>query len=198
MSRLTFILRSQPGELTFIDVFRDALEQVKEQHGFEFRYAQFEQGSDDLGRHIYLETQERSILDLVEDFATPARYLIIEAATQEEVHQLGEWLEEILPFVPLRELQQEARQQIADNPQSLIRMAIGTGEIADPISLKIIRSGINNENNLIRFKALAAASLTQWVEFIPDILNLSQKDLVPEVREMADEALKACYRRLQR
>jgi hypothetical protein len=197
MSRLTRVLDSQPGEITFIDVFRDALDQIKTKYGFDFRYSHFEQGADDLGRHVYLEAQEQSILDLVEDFSTPARYIIIEAATQDEVVRLSEYLEGLLPFISLQKLQQEASERMKDNPQSLIRMALGAGILSDPVSLEIIRRGLADKDEIVRFRAAAAASLTQWIDFQEDVKSLSQNDSSPEVRAMASKAVEACQRRLK-
>ena len=197
MSRNTYVLRSNPGELTFIDKFLDALDLINEKYGMEFEYALFEEGASDLARHVYLETQERAILSLCEDFAVPARYLMVEAATQQEVDHLGEWLKNLLPFIPLEELQQEAREKINDDPQVLVRMALGTYQLADPISLEILREGLRSDNVLVRFRAAAATSFTEWIDFLPDLIPITENDPSPEVREMAIKAVEACQRRVQ-
>lgn len=197
MSRCTYILRSAPGELTFFDTFRGALDQLKKEHGMEFKYALFEEGADDLARHVYWEAQERAILNLVEDFDVSVRYLIIEAASQEDVEHLGERLGEFLPFIPLAELQEEARQKMMDDPQVVVRMALGTNELSDPVSLEILRNGLSSDNELVRFRAAAAASLTQWTEFLEELRQMNQNDPSPEVQEMARRAVEACQRRVQ-
>jgi hypothetical protein len=194
MSHHNYVLRSQPTELTFFDTLQTAFDLIKDQYGLEFKYAFFEEGANDFGRHVYWETGKQAILSLVEDLATPVRYLMIEAATQEEVERLGEWLEDLLPVISLEELQEEARQKMMDDPQTLVRMAIGTGRLSDPTSLEILRNGLQSNGDLVRFRAAVAASLTQWSDFLQDLKPMSQNDPSLEVQEMACRAVEVCQR----
>ena len=192
MSRLNYVLRSAPTELNFIDSLFDAFHFIKQQHGLELKYAFFEEGADDLARHVYQDTKKQIILSVVEDLTTPIRYLTIEAATRQEVERLGKWIIDLLPIISLEELQEETRQRMVDDPQTLFRMAIGADEVADPTSLEILRQGLQSEDDLVRFRAAAAASITQWRELLSDVELLSQNDPSPEVREIASLAVQAC------
>lgn len=197
MSRHTYVLRSDPTDLGFLDTMQDALDHIKTQHGVTFNYAFFEEGGEDLGRHVYWDSGKQAILSLVIDLATHVRYLIIEAASQEEVERLGGWLEEHLPFISLQELQETARSDIMEDPKVLVRLALGTGEQADPVSLEILHNGLQSNDELVRYRAAEATSLTQWPEFVPQLSALAQNDPVSEVREMAYRALEACQRRIR-
>ena len=196
MSQSYYVLCSHPGELAFIDTLQDAFDLIKEQYGFEFKYANYEQGAVGLGRHVYWETGKRCIINLVDDFSVPVCYLTVEAATREEVTRIGGWLTDLLPIFSLPELQEEARNKMLDDPQALFRMALGTGEQADPVSLEILRNGLQNDNDLVRFRAAAAVSLTEWPEFLPDLESMKQQDPSPEVQEMVQLAIEACRKRL--
>ncbi|MBD2768910.1 HEAT repeat domain-containing protein [Hymenobacter sp. BT664] len=196
MSHYSYILRSEPTELTFFDTLRVAFDLIKDEYGLEFKYAFFEEGANDLGRHVYWETGKQAILSLVEDLATPVRYLMIEAATRAEMERLGGCLKDLLPVISLEELQEEARQKMMDDPQTLVRMAIGTGKLFDPTSLEILRSGLQCDDDMVRFRAAAATSFTEWTDFLPDLIQMSQNDPSPEVRKMASLAVEACQRSL--
>ncbi len=41
-----------------------------------------------------------------------------------------------------------------------------------------------------------AASLTQWTEFLGDLIPMTENDPSPEVRLIANQAVEACQRRL--
>lgn len=194
MGRIHLPLRSNPKDLDFFDRMQDALDVLERQHGLSFEYKFSQELASNLVHHIYLERNERALLRLVDDFATPVRYLIIEAMTQKEVLQIGNWLGEHLPFISLKELQQEAHQNMLKDPKSLVRLAIGVGEEFDPISFEVIHQGLHSSDEQIRFRAAEAASLTQWPEFVPELENIYHNDPVAEVREMAARSLEACQR----
>jgi hypothetical protein len=185
MSRLTRILRSQPGEITFLEIFQDALEKINEIHGFEFNYSHFEKGNHEIGRHVYLETHERAVLDLVEDFHAIVRYVLVEGETQDLVDEICVWLDASLPIVSLRELQEEATKHMNDRPLSIIHLAIGAGELADANSLKIIKKGLSHKDELVRLCATEAAGLTQWSDLWEYIISLSKNDPSPKIKILA-------------
>ena len=191
MSRRHFVLRSEPTDLSFFDTMEAALDAVREKHGLDIEYSHSEEIAENLGRHIYMETDNRALLRVVDDHRTPVRYLIVECLTDQGVDQLSKWLGESLPFIALQELQGEARATGATNPESLIRLALGAGETADPETQEILSDGLQAPDAMVRFRAAEAASLTQWPEFIPALTKLKESDPSPEVREMAGRALKS-------
>lgn len=194
MSRRHFVLRSEPTDLSFFDTMQAALDAVQKKHGLDFEYSHSEDIAENLGRHIYMETENRALLRVVDDHRTPVRYLIVEASTDKGAEHLGSWLGESLPFVPLQELHQEARAKGETEPGTLTRLAIGAGQSADPETKEILLNGMQSRDAQVRFRAAEAASLTQWPEFIPALTKLKESDTSPEVREMAGKAIEACQR----
>lgn len=192
MIRQYHILEADPSDLSFLDTMKDALDLLEEQHGTKFNYAFYEKGGEGLGRHIYVEEQKQAIINLVVDFTIPTYYLIIETPTQEKLAIISDWLNNILDFVSLETLQENARSQMHDYPQYLVRMALGTGRNCDSESLEILLSALRSQAPLVRFRAAEAASLTGWSELTPALELISKSDESTEVREMASEALKTC------
>jgi hypothetical protein len=192
MSRQYYVLETDPSELSFLDTMQDALDLIEEQYGTRFSYAFYEKGGEGLGRHVYVEEHKQAIISLAVNFAIPTYYLIVEAATQEKLELISSLLNDILFFVPLETLQKNARNQMYYNPQSLVQMALGTGNNSDSESLEILLSALRNQDPLVRFRAVEAASLTGWSEFTPLLEFMSQSDESSEVREMASQALKTC------
>lgn len=196
MYRLHCVLNTDPGDPQLLDVIETALDEMDKTLGIGLYYAFYQEGGEGLGRHVYEEMDKRAILSLVEDFLLPVSYLIIEAPKREIVESISQLLSEYLPFVSLEELQQAAIRNIVDKPKALVRMALGAGDQADSVSVEIIRDALRSEDELVRFRAAEAASLTQWPEFLADLPPLVQGDSSPEVREMARRAVEACQRRL--
>jgi hypothetical protein len=196
-SKQNCILRSEPTELSFFDKFEAALNLIRQQCGLTFKYKGFEKGSEKLGQHIYSEANKQAILYIVEDLETPVRYLAIEAETQVQAENLANWFTELLPIISLQELQELATQRMVEDPQSLIRMALSTGQFADPVSLKVICQGLQSDDDLVRFRAAAAASLTQWSDFLEDLQSLRRQDSSLEVTEMVDLAIEACQQKIE-
>jgi hypothetical protein len=194
MSRRHYVLRSQPTDLSFFDTMQAAIDDIKEKHGLEFKYSHSEELGKNLGHFIYLEKENRALLRVVDDHRTPVRYLIADASTEQDVEQLCSWLGESLAFIPLQELQQDARAKGETEPEALIRLGLGAGQTADPETQKILSDSMQSTEAIVRFRAAEAAHLTQWPEFIPALTKLKESDSSPEVREMAGKALESCQR----
>lgn len=192
MERRYYMLRSIPRDLTILHQMDSALAQIAQRHGLTFTYDRAQQDGDDLVRHIYLDPTGNSSLSLVSDLQVPARYLQIETRTSEEAQQLGQWLSESLPFIPLAELQQDARHGGEAAPYLLVRLALGAGQQAEAETTAILDNGLRSANDLMRFRAAQAMGLTSWPVFATQLADHSQTDPSLEVREMARLSLTAC------
>jgi AcrR family transcriptional regulator len=191
-SRQNHVLRSSPTELRFFDTFERALAGIRQQLGLSFQYDTFEQGSKKLGRHIYTETNRQVDLSVIEDLETPVRYLAIESENLHDLERVSACLLDFLPIISLHELQELALSNMIEDPQSLVRMALGVGQTPDPISLEVIQRGLGSENDTVRFRAAAAACLTRWSDFLEQLKAISEQDSSLEVKEMAAVAMEAC------
>jgi hypothetical protein len=191
MYRRHAVLYSDPKDLNFLDLFQDALDTILENHRYHFVRTKFETATNDLMRHIYTEQRRRITLSLALDMRLQLRYFEIESELPEETDKVASWLEELLPVAPLSELQETAREMMQDDPDALVRLALGVSDSSDPISLQLLRDGMTSPDELVRFRAAEAASLTRWPELRSDLKRLLD-DSSPEVRKMASHAVKAC------
>lgn len=197
MSRQNYVLRNETTELSLIDNLQEVLDLIHEKYGMWFIYAFFEEESDELGRHVYWESGKRAILSLVEDFDTPVRYLMIEAATETEVEHIANLLREFLNFIPLQELQETARQTMMEDPQALERMALAANSISDPVTVEILQDALLNNNIDVSKAAVAAIGQTQWTETLEYLESISQNNPSSEVRELAGQIVEAYQQIIQ-
>jgi hypothetical protein len=188
MSRHYTILQSDVTDLGFFDELQDALDQLRATTGLTFSYAFSDEPADRLARHVYRERNDRAVLTLVEDHATPVRYLITEAPTREEVRRVASALEQSLPSVPVEELQRDAAEP-GRRPEGLVLLALGADEAYDEASANIIRDALGSDDPVVRLKAVEASSLTLWSELMLAVEAARDSDPDPRVRELATRAL---------
>lgn len=191
MSRQYVVLYSDPNDVSFLDTFRAALDAILENHDYYFVRSQFETVSDTLLRNIYTEKRRQITVSLVLDLRLQLRYLQVETELSEEAEKVVSWFKELLPVAPLSELQETADKLMREDPDSIVRLALGVGPKSDPVSLHVLRKGMSSQDELVRFRAVEAVSLTNWADFCPDIRRCLN-DPSAEVRDMASHAEKAC------
>ncbi len=158
------VLRDASRTMTIFDRLKVVLAQLLEKQDLDFHYAFYRDIGRNLGEHVYMETHDRALLHLVEDFETPVRYLQVGAEDDITLDAIETILQEILDIVPLCELQEYARREMRSNPAALIRLALGAGGQSDPQTLEILVLGLRDENPKVRRLATEAASLTGWPE----------------------------------
>src|SRR2546423_6062343 len=186
MSRKYYILEDNALPMqTLVDRLEEGLETLRKRYGMVFTYS-FTEDTGITQVHIWLErTRKQTIIRLVDDHDIPVIYLLIEATTEEELAQIGATLSEHLPFVPLEKLQQQAELNMANDPRSLLLLALGTGETFDQTTFDILLKGLHSSDTKVRYAAIMGAGITQWPEFVPELTILAQTDPVPDIREMA-------------
>jgi hypothetical protein len=190
LARRYYVLRIKPYDNAFMHVFEDALTNIEKETGMMFEYTLHDDAAPGIVRRVYIDDENDVILSLVDDFDTETRYLMVEA-TSEKMYDLDRLLSTRLDISSLEELQHYAKKNMEHEPSSMIKMALGTASNADPLSLRIIRSGIQNSDRNIRMKAIEAAIITQWKELLSDLEYLVDNDLDPEIRKFAKEILDA-------
>lgn len=189
MSRQYLVLRSEPGHLDFVDTLNDAFDDIAAATGYRFRYAFSKQAGEGLMRLGYMEEKKRAAISLIDDHQSRLSYLMVEAESDRTASDVSSWLRERLPTIPLSELQDVARRDLATDPQSLVRLAVGSGERPDETSAALIRQGLEHADAKTRKAAVEAASLTRWPEFLPELERKLREDADPAVRETAARAL---------
>jgi len=191
MHRRYAVLYCDPEDISFLDIFRGALDVILENYDYYFMRSDFETVSDTLMRNIYIEQRHNIVASLVVDLRLQLQYLQVEANLAEEAEKVISWFKDLLPVAPLSELQETASNVMLDNPDSMIRLALGVNPSSDPESLRILREGMNVSDELVRFNAVEAVSLTQWPEFCVNLKHLKD-DPCKEVQDIVSHAINAC------
>jgi hypothetical protein len=190
LSRRYFVLRSDPADLSFFNEIQAAIESLEESHGLRAEYRGYDLRGAGLGRHSYVVADGAEI-SVVEDFQLHVRYMIVEAPPGHAIWST-DFPNGVLEVVPLDELQDAAAETMGRDPNSLVRMALGTGPTEDERSVALVNEGLRSEDDLVRFRAAEAAALTGWEVFIGELQWLAEHDVSPEVREMASKAFESC------
>jgi HEAT repeat protein len=175
--------------LDFVDTLNDAFDDIAVSKGYRFRYSFSQQGGEGLVRLGYMEDKKRAAISLVDDNHSEVRYLIVEGESDQTVSEIASALRERLPVIPLAELEETARRNFAQDPKTLIRLAVGSGEREDATAAAIIRQALDHPDRNVRLKAVEAASITQWSSLLPELERKRGEDPDPEVRETAGRAL---------
>ncbi|MDQ2808127.1 MAG: hypothetical protein M3Z04_14625 [Chloroflexota bacterium] len=194
MSRRHYVLDCAPGDKFGAQLVQGALERLEEHDlylGFPFQEVLDAQ----LLHYGWVDQDQRAVITLVDDFRTPVRYLIIEALTRHEVEQIGTWLGEYLEFIPLVVLEQQAREQPARDPATLIRLASGGPEEYTATTYEILQAGLQHPDPAVQYAAAFAAGLLQWPQFAPDLAALLHTQPNATLGTVAARALESCRRR---
>lgn len=190
MSSHYYILRRRAGEPGVLSLVQKALDSLQVR-GKTFDYGYRRDLTKDIRSFYWLERNKKAVVKLVIDTSIPVNYLIIEAMTPKEVDQIGEWLDEHLQLIPLKELQKEAHQHMESDPSFLVVLALGAGETFDPVTFEIIMDGLHSLNQKVRYQAVMAASLTRWSEFNNVLEEMYRNESDPEIRDLLDRALRS-------
>ncbi len=196
MSSTHHVLDSAPGDEFGAELVQVSLERLEEHDlylGFPFREAL----DTDLTHYGWVDQNQRAVVTLVDDFRTPVRYLIIAAMTPQEVERIGTWLGAYLDFIPLADLEQQAREQMAASPATLIRLASGGPEEYTSTTYEVVRAGLQHPDPSVQYAAAFGAGLLQWPEFVADLDALLRRSSDDHVRTVAARALESCQRRVQ-
>jgi hypothetical protein len=118
--------------------------------------------------------------------------LIVGGVKSEDSLVIVNQLREHLPIVPIQELQQQASQNMDDEPNSLVRLALGAGEKFDQTSFEILVNGLRHSNPDVRFAATRGVGITQWTEFSPELEQLSKTELIEDIQKLLFKALEGC------
>jgi hypothetical protein len=158
-------------------------------------------GSEDISRtvvrSVYTNPARSAELSVVSDTDNNVRYLALVARTADELETLAQAASAEVPARTLDELRSEAEQSVAEDPQALIRLAIGAPERFDAETARVIVDSFASEQDVVRFRAVEAASLIGWPEFAEPLRTIAASDRNEGVRAMAAEALTVSSRGTQ-
>lgn len=194
MSRSYLVLRSHPDDTAVFEGIYDAFDRLSVDHGLAFELDSTEEVAEDLVRHLYREASERASLSLVNDWRAGAQYLMAESATPGTAEQVADTLRQVLGGWTLEELRAQAEERLEDEPESMLRLALGSGEHADPRAVEILARGARSDDPYVRFRAAEAAAIAGWPELADVFRPLRDADESPEVRGMAGDAVSAAER----
>lgn len=166
--------------------------QILGEHEYHFQFQERVDLSEEIQRFVFIESNKNVQLFYVHDYGAECTYFIIQSNRADQVNQLAAWLSSELPVLTLTDLQEESSRNMLNDPRSLIRLALGSGESVDDITYELLTEGMNSQHDLVRFYAVQAAGLTGWHQFISTLERVKQEDLVPEVREMARRSEEFC------
>ena len=158
--------------------------------GFEYRYR--EGDPQGLERDVWEGAGTEAILSLVADHHTPSHYVLVESKTEALADRVADELKSVLPVVALEQWQDRAAQ--GDDPSDIVRMA----QAADPVRLDdrsaaIIAKGLEDDEDLVRYRSAQAAGLAPRKRFravLEQLAHAEGED--PAVREIARIAARAC------
>ncbi len=196
MSSQHYVLDNSPGDALGAQMVQGALEYL-EDHNLHMGYPFQEVLDDQFVHYGWVDQDQQAVATLVDDFRTPVRYLIIEAMTPQEVERIGTWLGEYLDFLPLADLEQQAREQMAESPATLIRLASGGPEEYTSTTYEVVQAGLQHPDPSVQYAAAFGAGLLQWPEFVADLEALLRRSRDDNVRIVAARALESCQRRVQ-
>jgi hypothetical protein len=80
-----YVLRSDPTAEDFADKLEDVLEKIQQQDGLVFFLMEDENLTQYTRVRVWIEARKRGKIKLVDDYATPVQYLIVEEASLDDV-----------------------------------------------------------------------------------------------------------------
>lgn len=170
----------------------DTLDGLKRRYNIVLAYGDSHRAAY-LEAHTWMDFSTRDrFIRLINDPSLPARYLIVETPSAEETERFGAELGKHMSFISLRDLQRQARRNMANDPASLVRLAIGTSETFDQTTFDILRAGLRHSNAEVREAAATGVGMIRWPEFVPELEELHESEPVAETRAAMDSALEAC------
>ncbi len=187
------VTRSNPDDEEFIEQLEDVLDRL-ESENLVFFYSESKQLNDYIQIQVWIEAKERGFVRLVDDYSVPARYLVFGSPTAEDADKIICQMQ-TLPVILLADLQETAQKNMASDPKSLIRLALGAGETFSHTCFDILQSGLRHSDPDVRFAAVRSAGLSQWSEFVPELKQLSETETVEEIQKLISKAIKACMSR---
>jgi hypothetical protein len=190
MKRHYLVTRSNPDDQEFIDQLEDVLDRL-ESENLVFFSSESKHLNDYIQIQVWEEARERGFVRLVDDYTVPVRYLVFGSSTTEDADKIMGQMQ-TLPVILLADLQGTAQKNMAYDPKSLIRLALGAGETFDRTSFEILQSGLRHSDPEVRFAAVRSAGLSQWSEFVPELKQLSQVETVQDIQKLMFKAIEAC------
>lgn len=130
-----------------------------------------------------------SRLIATEDRSIGVRYVMLEGSVH-YIESVSRVIQNAFEIVTLRELQRMAEEQLAHEPELLVKVAIASGDEPDPTTIRLLEGALHNVDRTIRMKGVEAAALTQWPQFAPPLAKIYSADEDPEVRWLAGESLR--------
>jgi hypothetical protein len=191
MVRRYAVLRCGLKHGQVIPLLEAGLRRLRSEHDLDFCYAYAEDDAD-TRQEVWLEhPSETAVVRLVNYRPISMIYLVIEAVRGDQFRAMGALVDR-LPIQSLAELQTAARQCIDLDPTGLIRLAVGAGDQADPVSRSIIAEALSNSTRAIRLAAAMAAGVTRWPDLVPELEVVARREADERVRRMMQGALDCC------
>jgi hypothetical protein len=191
MVRRYSVLRPGLKHGQVISLLEAGLRRLRSEHDLDFSYAYAEDDAD-TRQEVWLEhPSEAAVVRLVNYRPISMIYLVIEAIADDQFGAMGTLVAR-LPIQSLAELQTGARQCIDLDPTGLIRLAVGAGDEADPVSRSIIAEALSNSTRAIRLAAAMAAGVTRWPDLVPVLEAAARREPDERVRRMIQGALECC------
>ncbi|WP_405095159.1 HEAT repeat domain-containing protein [Micromonospora sp. NBC_01412] len=172
----------------FFISLEDLLGEIATTTGIDLRFVESRDLGIDQEAHLYRQEDGPVRLTVTEDGNLGIGYFMIEGPN-EGVSKIDHTLATRLSARPLAEWQELAEQAKDHEPVLLIKMAIASGEDADPRTLRILADALDSPSTSVRLKAVEAASLTQWQELATPLAKMYEQDDDPGVRDLAGTAL---------
>jgi hypothetical protein len=173
-------------------LFDRILSEDLDANGFDFAIAEDETYSDGSSQLVWEDDGERANVSCVRTGENGFSYCVVTAAKRIDARHVFEALGERVAFVPLEELQDDARRRLMFFPEGLEKVAIAAGERSDPVSLELIRDGLEHRGPRVRLHAARAAARTRWHDLVDDLERMIRVEPDAEVLEAAEAALVCC------
>ncbi|MGW1060455.1 HEAT repeat domain-containing protein [Micromonospora rubida] len=186
-ARRYHVLTDDLDDAFFISL-EDLLGEIATTTGIDLRFVESRDLGIDQEAHLYRQEDGPVRLTVTEDGNLGIGYFMIEGPN-EGVSKIDHTLATRLAARPLAEWQELAEQAKDHEPVLLIKMAIASGEDADPRTLRILADALDSPSTSVRLKAVEAASLTQWQELATPLAKMYEQDDDPGVRDLAGTAL---------
>lgn len=178
------------------DEFEAAVEQLEEEQGITFEFDEADSPDGAITKYVFYESNGRARLILGDDPDTPARYFIVEARDASLADRIAGALTNALPVWSTADLREMAERDLAEDPGSMVRMALGASSEADSATLDILNRGLRHDDREVRLSAIEALSLTQWQEAADLLASARDNDPDPELQEYAGRALDMLHQAL--
>ena len=185
------VLRGNGIESIFEQLER-ALDVVQDRTGMLFGFSHSDE-QDEVELYTWRELRDDSaLIQLIDDPAIDARYLLIEAQSDGGASTLAQTLGEVLPVETIDRLRQQAQAAMDRQPVALIRLALATEQGGDPASLKLILRGLQSDRVQTREAAITAAALTRSPTLVPELKRLETLEDDEGLRRMIAQAIRDC------